>query len=174
MRRRRVLVVEDDPSVRSVVCEVCRRDGYEVVEASNGKQAMRIVEAGEPDLVLLDWVLPDLSGIEGCWGLRRPGAVCPSVVLTGGTGRRAIAVVPVVGADDYITKPFDARVLTARLGAHLRRMEMASAGTERKRLISVGDVSIDVEGRRVTVGEEEVRLTMTEFNLLALLAANPG
>jgi DNA-binding response OmpR family regulator len=79
-----------------------------------------------------------------------------------------------VGADDYITKPFDARVLTARLGAHLRRAEMSTAGVARKRLISVGEVTIDTEGRRVRVGDHEVKLTMTEFNLLALLAANPA
>src|SRR5262249_25212531 len=79
-----------------------------------------------------------------------------------------------VGADDYITKPFDARVLTARLGAHLRRMEMASTGTARKRLITVGDVTIDTEGRRVRVGGHEVKLTVNEFSLLALLAGTPG
>lgn len=174
MRRRRVLIVEDDASVRTVVCEVCRRDGYEVVEAGNGKQAMRIVEVSEPDIVLLDWVLPDLSGIEVCRELRRQGVICPIVMLTGRTDSLDMVVGLEVGADDYITKPFDARVLTARLGAHLRRAEMAGAGTERKRLITVGDVSIDMEGRRVTVAEHEVRLTMTEFNLLALLAANPG
>ncbi|HYW25632.1 MAG TPA: response regulator transcription factor, partial [Terriglobales bacterium] len=79
-----------------------------------------------------------------------------------------------VGADDYITKPFDARVLTARLGAHLRRVDMAATGTARKRVIGVGDITIDTEGRRVRVAESEVKLTMTEFNLLALLASNPG
>ena len=174
MRRRRVLIVEDDASARTVVGEVCRRDGYEVVEAGNGKQAMRIVAVSEPDIVLLDWVLPDLSGIEVCRELRRQGVICPIVMLTGRTDSVDMVVGLEVGADDYITKPFDARVLTARLGAHLRRVDMTSAGTERKRLICVGDVSIDMEGRRVKVAEHEVRLTMTEFNLLALLAANPG
>src|SRR5499427_9775184 len=174
MRRRRVLIVEDDASVRTIVGEVCRQDGYEVVEAGNGKQAMRIVAVSEPDIVLLDWVLPDLSGIEVCRELRRQGVICPIVMLTGRTGSLDMVVGLEVGADDYITKPFDARVLTARLGAHLRRAEMAGAGTERRRLITVGDVSIDMEGRRVKVAEHEVWLTMTEFNLLALLAANPG
>ena len=174
MRRRRVLVVEDDASVRTVVGEVCRRDGYDVVEAGTGKQAMRIVEVSQPDIVLLDWVLPDLSGIDVCRELRRQGVICPIVMLTGRTDNLDMVVGLEVGADDYITKPFDARVLTARLGAHLRRMEMVSSGTERKHHISVGDVSIDMEGRRVKVAEQEVRLTMTEFNLLALLAANPG
>jgi DNA-binding response OmpR family regulator len=166
--------VEDDPAVRTVVTEVCRRDGYDVVEAASGRQAMRIVEVNEPDIVLLDWVLPDVSGIEVCRELRRQGVVCPIVMLTGRTANVDMVVGLEVGADDYITKPFDARVLTARLGAHLRRVEMSTTGTTRKRLLNVGDITIDTEGRRVSVGEHEVKLTMTEFNLLALLAANPG
>ncbi len=166
--------MEDDPAVRTVVTEVCRRDGYDVVEAASGRQAMRIVEVNEPDIVLLDWVLPDVSGIEVCRELRRQGVVCPIVMLTGRTANVDMVVGLEVGADDYITKPFDARVLTARLGAHLRRVEMSTTGTTRKRLLNVGDITIDTEGRRVSVGEHEVKLTMTEFNLLALLAANPG
>jgi DNA-binding response OmpR family regulator len=173
-RRRRVLVVEDDPAVRAVVGEVCRRDGYEVVEAGTGRQAIRIVEVNEPDVVLLDWVLPDVSGIEVCRELRRQGVICPIIMLTGRTANVDMVVGLEVGADDYITKPFDARVLTARLGAHLRRVEMTTTGAARKRLINVGEVTIDTEGRRVRVGEHEIKLTMTEFNLLALLAANPG
>ncbi|HYW26093.1 MAG TPA: response regulator, partial [Terriglobales bacterium] len=132
-RRRRVLVVEDDPAVRGIVVEVCRHDGYEVVEASSGRQAMRIVEVNEPDVVLLDWVLPDVSGIEVCRELRRQGVVCPILMLTGRNSNVDMVVGLEVGADDYITKPFDARVLTARLGAHLRRVDMAATGTARKR-----------------------------------------
>ena len=173
-RRRRVLIVEDDASVRAVVVEVCRRDGYDVVEASRGRQALQMADASEPDVVLLDWVLPDLSGIEVCRELRRRGLACPIIMLTGRTANVDIVVGLEVGADDYITKPFDARVLTARLGAHLRRAQMTTAGAARKRLLTVGEVSIDTEGRRVRVSEHEVKLTMTEFNLLALLASNPG
>jgi DNA-binding response OmpR family regulator len=100
--------------------------------------------------------------------------VCPILMLTGRNSNVDMVVGLEVGADDYITKPFDARVLTARLGAHLRRVEMATTGAARKRLIGVGDISIDTEGRRVRVADQEVKLTMTEFNLLALLASNPG
>jgi DNA-binding response OmpR family regulator len=145
-----------------------------VSEASRGRQALQIAEANEPDVVLLDWVLPDLSGIEVCRELRRRGAICPIIMLTGRTANVDMVVGLEVGADDYITKPFDARVLTARLGAHMRRAEMTTTGVARKRLISVGEVTIDTEGRRVRVSDQEVKLTMTEFNLLALLAANPG
>jgi DNA-binding response OmpR family regulator len=173
-RRRKVLVVEDDAAVRTVVGEVCRRDGYEVVESSTGRQAIRIVEVNEPDVVLLDWVLPDVSGIEVCRELRKQGVLCPIVMLTARTANVDVVVGLEVGADDYITKPFDARVLAARLGAHMRRMDMVTSGAARRRQLTVGDVTIDTEGRRVRVADREVKLTMTEFNLLALLAANSG
>jgi DNA-binding response OmpR family regulator len=167
------LVVEDDPSVRILVGEVCRLEGYDVVEAGTGAQGLQIASGGEPDIVLLDWVLPDVSGIEVCRELRRRGAVCPIVMLTGRSATVDVVVGLEVGADDYITKPFDARELTARLRAHLRRAHMEPEAT-RSGLVRVGEVEIDTEGRRVRVGDSEVKLTLTEFNLLTLLAANPG
>jgi two-component system response regulator RegX3 len=124
-------------------------------------------------MVLLDWVLPDVSGIEVCRELRRRGAVCPIVILTGRSAKVDVVVGLEVGADDYITKPFDARELTARLRAHLRRSRMESEPS-RPGLVRVGAIEIDTDGRRVRVGKSEVRLTLTEFNLLTLLAANPG
>jgi DNA-binding response OmpR family regulator len=144
-----------------------------VVEAPTGRQGLQLATAGEPDMVLLDWVLPDVSGIEVCRELRRRGAVCPIVILTGRSAKVDVVVGLEVGADDYITKPFDARELTARLRAHLRRSRMESEPA-RAGLVRVGSVEIDTDGRRVRVGESEVRLTLTEFNLLTLLAANPG
>jgi two-component system response regulator RegX3 len=168
-----VLVVEDDPAVRILVGEVCRLEGYDVVEAGTGGQGLQIASSAEPDIVLLDWVLPDVSGIEVCRELRRRGAVCPIVMLTGRSAKVDVVVGLEVGADDYITKPFDARELTARLRAHLRRARMDPEPT-RPGLVRVGEVEIDIEGRRVRVGRTEVKLTLTEFNLLTLLAANPG
>src|SRR5438309_11722479 len=172
-RARKVLLVEDDPAIRSLSSEVCRRGGYEVVEVATGRSALESVRGQEPDLVLLDWVLPDLGGIEVCRELRRRGAVCPIVMLTARSAKVDVVVGLEVGADDYITKPFDARELTARLRAHLRRARMLPAGS-RPGVVRVGGVEIDAEGRRVRVGQSEVRLTLTEFNLLTLLAANPG
>jgi two-component system response regulator RegX3 len=166
-------VVEDDAAVRMIVAEVCRLEGYEVVEAATGSQGLEMASASEPDVLLLDWVLPDLSGIEVCRELRRRGAVCPIVMLTARSAKVDVVVGLEVGADDYITKPFDARELTARLRAHLRRARMLPAGS-RPGVVRVGGVEIDAEGRRVRVGQSEVRLTLTEFNLLTLLAANPG
>ncbi len=173
-KRRKVLVIEDDPAVRAVVAEVCRRDGYEVVETAAGRSGVQAAVSGDPDIVVLDWVLPDISGIDVCRELRRQSVSCPIVMLTGRTSKVDVVVGLEVGADDYITKPFDARELSARLGAQLRRAATAPAGTHRDGILTVGNVEIDTEGRRVRVGDREVKLTMTEFNLLALLAANPG
>lgn len=166
--------MDDDPGVRAVVGEVCRREGYEVIEAATGGQGLEAASAHEPDLILLDWVLPDLSGIDVCRELRRKGAGCPILMLTGRTSKVDVVVGLEVGADDYITKPFDARELTARLTAHLRRVQMVPGSAARKGLLRLGEIEIDTEGRRVRVGENEVKLTLTEFNLLALLVANQG
>jgi two-component system response regulator RegX3 len=123
--------------------------------------------------VLLDWVLPDMSGIDVCRELRRRGAVCPILMLTGRTSKVDVVVGLQVGADDYITKPVDLHELAARLGAHLRRARMSPTGS-REGVLRVGDVQIDTDAHRVRVAEQEIRLTLTEFNLLALLAANQG
>jgi two-component system alkaline phosphatase synthesis response regulator PhoP len=171
--KRTILLIEDDPDIRAVVAEVCRQDGYQVVEAASGRDGIQVAMSGRPDLVLLDWVLPDVSGVEVCRQLRRQGLDAPILMLTGRTSKVDMIVGLEVGADDYITKPFDSRELTARVGAHMRRMSRGSGG-HREGLVRVGLIEIDTEGRRVRVDEREVRLTMTEFNLLALLASNAG
>jgi DNA-binding response OmpR family regulator len=172
-RAQRVLVVEDDETMRTMVGDVCRRERYDIVEAASGEQGLQLATADEPDLVLLDWVLPDMSGIDVCRELRRRGAICPILMLTGRTAKVDVVVGLQVGADDYITKPVDLHELAARLGAHLRRARMSPTGS-REGVLRVGDVQIDTDAHRVRVGEQEIRLTLTEFNLLALLAANQG
>lgn len=156
-----------------MVAETCRREGYDVLEAANGRTGVQQGASQQPDMVLLDWVLPDISGLDVCRELRRQGLTCPIIMLTARAAKVDVVVGLEVGADDYITKPFDARELAARLGAHLRRSAMMP-GPSREGVITVGLVEIDTQGRRVRVGEREVKLTMTEFDLLALLAANPG
>ncbi len=125
-------MIEDDPDIRAIVGEVCRREGYEVAESGTGKQGIQLGMSSEPDVVLLDWVLPDVSGIEVCRELRRQGLGCPIIMLTGRSSKVDIVVGLEVGADDYITKPFDARELTARLGAHMRRASMTPAGPKKR------------------------------------------
>jgi DNA-binding response OmpR family regulator len=166
-------VVEDDEPIRQLVAEVCRMQGHEVVEAATGGEAIELATTSQPDLVLIDWVLPDISGTEVIRELRRQGLGSPMVMLTGRTTRMDEVVGLEVGADDYITKPFDSRILAARINAHLRRSALAEAGGGREGILTIGALQIDNAARRVRAGDEEIILTMTEFNLLAVLAANP-
>ncbi|HEY1456074.1 MAG TPA: response regulator transcription factor [Candidatus Dormibacteraeota bacterium] len=166
-------MVEDDEPIRQLVAEVCRMQGHEVVEAATGGEAIELATTSQPDLVLIDWVLPDISGTEVIRELRRQGLGSPMVMLTGRTTRMDEVVGLEVGADDYITKPFDSRILAARINAHLRRSALAEAGGGREGILTIGALQIDNAARRVRAGDEEIILTMTEFNLLAVLAANP-
>jgi DNA-binding response OmpR family regulator len=155
------------------VAEVIRLQGHDVLEAANGAQAIELAVSGQPDLVLVDWVLPDISGTEVILELRRQGLTGPVVMLTARSAKMDEVVGLEVGADDYITKPFDSRILAARINAHLRRASLAESGGGREGLLTVGALQIDNAARRLKLGEDEIPLTMTEFNLLAVLAANP-
>ena len=168
-----MLVVEDDAPIRALVAEVVRLQGHDALEAANGAQAIELASSGQPDLVLVDWVLPDISGTEVIRELRRQGLLSPMVMLTGRSTKMDEVVGLEVGADDYITKPFDSRILAARINAHLRRAALAESGGGREGLLTVGALQIDNAARRLKLGDEEIPLTMTEFNLLAVLAANP-
>jgi DNA-binding response OmpR family regulator len=156
-----------------LVAEVCRLQGHDVVEAATGGQAIELATSSHPDLVLVDWVLPDISGTEVIRELRRQGLASPMLIVTGRSTKLDEVVGLEVGADDYITKPFDSRILAARINAHLRRSAIAEAGGGREGVLTIGALQIDNAARRVKIGDEEITLTMTEFNLLAVLAANP-
>jgi DNA-binding response OmpR family regulator len=156
-----------------LVAEVCKLQGHDVLEAATGAQAIELATGSQPDLVLIDWVLPDISGTEVIRELRRQGLISPMVMLTGRTTKMDEVVGLEVGADDYITKPFDSRILAARINAHLRRSALAEAGGGREGVLSIGALQIDNAARRVKIADQEITLTMTEFNLLAVLAANP-
>src|SRR5213592_5116169 len=147
-----------------LVAEVCRLQGHDVIEAGTGAQAIELGRSAQPDLVLVDWVLPDISGTEVIRELRRQGVVSPMVMLTGRTTKMDEVVGLEVGADDYITKPFDSRILAARVNAHLRRATFSASGTGPEGLLTVGAMQIDNAARRVRIGDEEIPLTMTEFN----------
>jgi DNA-binding response OmpR family regulator len=166
-------VVDDDAPVRGLIAEVVRQQGHDVVEAATGAQAIELALGAQPDLVLVDWLLPDISGTEVIRELRRQNVSSPLVMLTGRSTNMDEVVGLEVGADDYIKKPFDVRILAARINAHLRRSALAETGTGREGVLTVGALQIDNAARRLKVGEEEIPLTMTEFNLLAVLAANP-
>ena len=174
MSPRRVLVVEDEPIINDAVAERLRAEGFLVDQAYDGPGAVTRCAETDPELVVLDVMLPGFDGHEVC---RRIQAVkpVPVLMLTARDDEADVLVGLAVGADDYLTKPFRMRELVARVQALLRRVDRAAelASRPSARLV-VGDLVVDTGTRRVTAGEREVRLTPTEFDLLARLAATPG
>ena len=170
----RVLVVEDDEGIREMLKYNLSSAGFSVLEARDGAAGLRTARTGRPDLVLLDLMLPGMSGFEFCRALRRNSRV-PVIMLTAKDSEVDKIVGLELGADDYITKPFSIREVLARINAVLRRAQTdtdePAAMPERD---SVGDLSIDRAARRVVWKGEEVKLTVREFNLLSYLLAHPG
>ncbi len=169
---RRVLVVEDDPVINQAVADRLAAEGYEVVRAFDGPGAVAAHARHEPDVVVLDVMLPGFDGHEVCRRIQAERPV-PVLMLTARTDEADVLVGLGVGADDYLTKPFRMRELVARIGVLLRRVERA-AELAGRRALELGDLRIDGPARRVWRGQEEVRLTPTEFDLLVCLAATPG
>jgi two-component system, OmpR family, KDP operon response regulator KdpE len=165
----RILLVDDEVAIQRAVAPLLRSRGYDVEVVSTGRDAVDAVVDRKPDLVVLDLGLPDLEGIEVCRRIRKESKA-PIIILSA-RGREAekVAVLD-VGADDYVTKPFGSEELLARIRVALRRLENAE-GPEVER-ITVADLVIDYNRRRVLRGTEEIRLTPKEFELLALLAQN--
>ena len=162
----RILIVEDDDAIAKPLAAGLEREGFDVTRVANGEDAL---EAALPDLGLLDVRLPGMDGTEVCRRLRARSDV-PIIVVTA-KGEEADRVVGLeLGADDYIVKPFGFRELLARIRAVMRR---ARPGTDRAQ-IHVGSLEIDVRGRRATMGDQPLNLTTKEFDLLALLASEPG
>ncbi len=167
----RVLVVEDDEGIRETLKYNLSAAGYTVLEAADGATGVRTAQTGRPDLVLLDLMLPGLSGIEVCRALRRTSRV-PIIMLTAKDSEVDKIVGLELGADDYITKPFSVREVMARVNAVLRRAQPASTNQAPERDV-LGEFSIDRAARRVTVAGAEVKVTAREFDLLSFLLAHP-
>jgi DNA-binding response OmpR family regulator len=174
MQLRRVLVVEDEPVINDAVAERLRSEGFHVDQAYDGPGAVATAAEVDPDVVVLDVMLPGFDGHEVCRRLQATKPV-PVLMLTARDDEADVLVGLAVGADDYLTKPFRMREVVARVQALLRRVDRAAqlAARPTARLV-VGDLVLDTGTRRVTVGDAEVKLTPTEFDLLARLAAAPG
>jgi DNA-binding response OmpR family regulator len=167
---RRVLVVEDDLTIAESVAARLRAEGFEVDLAHDGPSAVARARDTRPDLVVLDVMLPGFDGLEVCRRIQAQRPV-PVLMLTARGDETDLLVGLAVGADDYLTKPFSIRELAARVHALLRRVERAASAAAAR--ITVADLEIDLEERRVVRGGAEAHLTPTEFELLVHLAERP-
>jgi two-component system alkaline phosphatase synthesis response regulator PhoP len=172
--RRRLLLVEDDTTLRRALTFNLTREGYDVSAAANGEAALEAARNEHLDLVLLDVMLPGMSGVEVLRVLRREGIATPVIILSAKGDEIDRVVGLKVGADDYIAKPFSRPELLARIEAVLRRHRREAEAPERHERLVFDRVEIDVSRREVRVDGEPVHLTTKEFDLLAHMAANPG
>jgi len=168
----KIILVDDEPEILTLVRDYLSREGYSVLTAINGLEGMELIEREKPDLVLLDWMLPGISGLEMCKRLRETSTI-PIIMLTAKSEEIDRVLGLEFGADDYIVKPFSLRELAARIKTVLRR----SSGVSQESASSViirGEISLDVSSHKVLKRGQEVFLTPTEFNILHLLATRPG
>lgn len=165
---KRILVVDDEPTILAAVATRLRAEAFEVETAVDGPSAVETALATSPDLVVLDVMLPGFDGLEVCRRIQAQLPV-PVLMLTARTDETDMLIGLGIGADDYLTKPFSMRELVARVRVLLRRVDRANGDQP----LSVGDYRIDLSGRRVHDGDREIHLTRTEFDLLVFLAGRP-
>jgi DNA-binding response OmpR family regulator len=166
----RILVVEDTPEFRDLIAGQLEAEGFRVDTVADGEQAVEAARSGHPAVIVLDLGLPGIDGVEVCRQIRTFSEAY-IVMLTGRDDEVDKVIGLSVGADDYMTKPFSARELVARVRAMLRRPRAAAAGTSTTRRVS--DLTVDPDAREVTIGDRRVELTRTEFDLLDALTSNP-
>src|SRR5204862_7563945 len=176
-RAPRILLVDDEPPIQTLLSFPLERDGYEVVAAADGREALARFSEQIFDLVVLDVMLPRMDGLEVCRRLRAKGETVPIIMLTAKSEEIDKVLGLELGADDYITKPFSMREFRSRVKAALRRSDMAphpapTDGDEPP--LQVGDLHVDFAKRRVELRGDEVRLTFVEFEILGALAGNAG
>jgi DNA-binding response OmpR family regulator len=171
MVKRKIAVIEDEETIASAVAARLTKEGFEVETASDGPSGVQLCERLDPDVVVLDLMLPGFDGLEVCRRIQKKRQV-GVLMLTARDSETDMLVGLGIGADDYMTKPFSIRQLVARVHALLRRVERfpAPAGAA----VTVGDLEVDPGSRQVRVGQREIHLTPLEFDLLYHLAATPG
>ena len=176
MASEHILIVEDDPAIAAFVQTALEREGYTAEIASRGDQALARSAARPPDLILLDWMLPGMDGLQICQAIRKGPGYIPIIMLTAKDDDVDKIVGLEVGADDYITKPFKVRELLARVHAILRLAQHAADAAIHTLHFAAGEfrLEVDLDGRTVTLQGQPVSLTPKEFDLLALLASHPG
>ncbi|MDP2931661.1 MAG: response regulator transcription factor [Chloroflexota bacterium] len=170
MPAKKILVVDDEKKIVAIVRAYLEREGYQVMTAYEGKSALELARRQSPDLIILDLMLPEISGWDVCRTLRK-GSDVPIIMLTARDETTDKIVGLELGADDYVTKPFDPKELVSRVKAVLRRSEGRTAPGGR---LKVADLTIDLDRRLVRRGDKDIQLTSLEFDLLRVLAENPG
>lgn len=181
MSAKKILIIEDEPNIRELVLYNLKTNGYDGIAAEDGIMGITMVHREKPDLILLDIMLPGKNGFEICKELRDEGNNTPIIMMTAKTEEADKVMGLDYGADDYISKPFGIREMMARIKAVLRRYEVSSAenneaedGTAGDTVITVGDLSINIERHEVDVAGRKVNLTLKEFELLQYLMENKG
>jgi len=169
----RILLVDDELSVQKLLAYPLRKEGYDVIPALDGREALERLRDDNFDLVVLDVMLPRMDGFDVCRAIRSRSTV-PIIMLTAKTEETDKVLGLELGADDYITKPFSVREFRSRVKAVLRRAALAQPEAQFEEPIEAGELTIDFEKRSVVVREESVRLTYVEFEILAALARAPG
>ena len=165
-----ILVVDDEPKIVRIARDYLERSGFRIVPAYDGASALAAARQEKPDLVVLDLNLPEMDGLDVCRTLRRESSL-PIIMLTARAEEADRLIGLELGADDYIVKPFSPRELVARVRAVLRRTQ---GEVQASNTLRAGDLEIDLSGHRVALGNERIKLTRIEFNLLTALAQHPG
>ncbi len=174
MDTKKILIIEDEPNIRELILYNLKTNGYEGIAAEDGIMGITMVHREKPDLILLDIMLPGKNGYEICRELRDEGNNTPIIMITAKTEETDKVMGLEYGADDYISKPFGIREMMARIKAVLRRYEPSAEVKDRDTVITVGDLSINVERHEVTEGGRHIDLTLKEFELLQYLMENRG
>ncbi len=167
---RTILVADDERNIVDLVRMYLRNEGFDIETAANGREALEKARASQPSLVLLDIMMPEMDGLEVCRVLRKETDI-PVIMLTARSDDVDKVVGLELGADDYISKPFNPRELVARVKAVLRRSE---GGTRKANVLEVGDLKVDLAGREAAIAGKPIHLRAKEFDLLVALAQNPG
>lgn len=175
-QRAKILVVEDEKDIAELISLHLKREGHDVVTVDNGEEALRLLGADVYHIVVLDWMLPGLSGLEVCKRLRsdttHPLAKIPVFMVTARAHTSDVVLGLEMGADDYITKPFETPVFLARIRALLRRATQLEKGSEE--VFEIGELRVDPKTYQVSCGKKDVQLTPSEFKLLVALMKNQG
>ena len=170
-----IFVVEDEPDLREIMLYNLVREGYQALGFESGSEGLEAIRAKQPNLVILDLMLPDMDGLTVCQQVRAESAIkaTPIIIVSAKEEESDVVIGLGIGADDYVPKPFSTRELIARVKALLRRTQRSQQLSDQDRIVN-GDLVIDAGKHEVSIAAQPVKLTATEFKLLRYLAANPG